>query len=111
MAMLMASYFIATEKPVPEGEIAGEQNLGSAGAPIKIGAAFIFVCVSSCLAWICNYAYYSVFGHPWEAFPSSCCHNRHNVTKMCRHNNVVPLYVLIILSKKLRESRNNEAAK
>ena len=71
MAMLTAAYFIAREKPVPEGEILGEQNLGSEGAPIKIGAAFIFVSVSSCLAWICNYAYYSVFGHPWEAFLSS----------------------------------------
>ena len=104
--MLTAAYFIAREKPVPEGEILGEQNLGSEGAPIKIGAAFIFVSVSSCLAWICNYAYYSVFGHPWEAFLSSrgnfiliiwqewkthCRHNRHNVTKMCRHNNVDPL--------------------
>ena len=64
MAMLTAAYFIARQRPI--SELNPEKV-----AQIEIGAAFIFVSASSFLAWICSYAYYSVFGHPWEVFQNS----------------------------------------
>ena len=66
MAMLMASYFIAKQRLV--GEITVEEGQRN---DTNIGAALIFVSISSVLAWICHYAYYSIFGHPWEAFQSN----------------------------------------
>ena len=66
MAMLMAAYFIAHQRHV--GEITVEEDQRS---DTDIGAALAFVTISSVLSWICHYAYYSIFGHPWEAFQSN----------------------------------------
>ena len=66
MAMLMAAYFFAHQRHV--GEITVEEDQRS---DTDIGAALAFVTISSVLSWICHYAYYSIFGHPWEAFQSN----------------------------------------
>ena len=56
MAMLTAAHFFALERQSDTAE-----KVSQAG----IGTAFVFVSVSSVIAWVCNYAYYSIFGHPW----------------------------------------------
>ena len=62
MAMLMAAYFIAHQEIIVEEDQRSDTD---------IGAALAFVTISSVLSWICHYAYYSIFGHPWEAFQSN----------------------------------------
>ena len=73
MAMLTTAFFIAGQRIV--GEITVEEDQRS---DMRIGAALAFVTISSVLAWICHYAYYTIFGHPWEAFQSN--RNTSNIT-------------------------------
>ena len=86
MAMLMAAYFVAHQRHV--GEITVEEDQRS---DTDIGAALAFVTISSVLSWICHYAYYSIFGHPWEAFQSNSntstlthnsCHSSNNFPQL-----------------------------
>ena len=87
MAMLTTAFFIARQRIVREVTVEEDQR-----SDIHIGAALAFVTISSVLSWICHYAYYSIFGHPWEAFQS----NRN--TSALNHNSTILKLLFIALN-------------